>query len=113
MITQDHNVVVVVNAQAVLIALDRACVGWGIRNLEFFKLAVIEIALENWGLGYISRQRKRQLDDASIALANSIAESISHYLWHLLSNLLVQWCVIDDIKIIGNWEIWLCLNRKQ
>lgn len=112
MITQNHNVVVVVNAQSALIALDQACSGFAIRNLDFFKLAVIEIALERWGIGYVRRQRKTQLDDTAIALAESVVESIGNYLWHLLTNLMVQWCVIDDIKIIGNWEIWLCLNYK-
>jgi hypothetical protein len=112
MITQNHNVVVVLSAQAVLTALDQACEGFGIRNANFFKLVVLEIALERYGLGYVTRQRKLQLDDAAIALAELVSDAIGVYFWQLFANILREWCVIDDIKIIGNWEIWLCLNRK-
>lgn len=112
MITKNHSVVVVVSAHAALTVLDKACEGYAIRNLDFFKLVVIEIALEQWGLAYVRRQRKTQLNDQAIGLATRIAESISRYLWHVLSNVIPQWCVVDDIKIIGVWEIWLCLNPK-
>lgn len=112
MITKNHNVVIVVSAHAALTALDRACEGYAIRNLDFFKLAVIEIALEQWGLAYVRRQRKLQLDEPAYRLATQIAESISQYLWYVLANVIQQWCVVDDLKIIGVWEIWLCLNPK-
>ena len=115
MITKGLRAVIIVSAEDILFevhaALRQRLYQVDRPTLDKYTHAIFIRAVESAGIGQVSRECriKHMVNDRHVDLVTSIAREIEGLVWRLFNRFhFGEWLWIDDLKIVGGRELWLC-----
>lgn len=118
MITKGLRAVIIVNAEDLLWELTAAITKKidpaNSRLVDTYRQIVVIRSIEKIGLAQVSRHCKGHFvpDDRLVGWVDALADDSAKGIWYLFSQLgLNGWFWIDDLKIVGGRELWLCWTK--
>ena len=116
MMTQSHKVVIIIDASNSLSFIRQQLIET-VRITDEYLLAeyttlISKMMFDRLGIGWVRYIRPAHLSDNSWMHFCRIADAAGVYSWLLFCNIFAEWIIIDELKMVGYKELWLCLHKK-